>query len=124
MLAEFEFPASHASQAQRFCDVLQRGCRGVPEDAEARRWLYDKARLKYAKLDRSKQAVGGYLHSWRNFKRKLAKQGVDITDRVDNDYDNLEAHLCERFTVVAGAAAKPQVIIFDPACACETDSMC
>ena len=63
MLAEFEFPASHASQAQRFCDVLQRGCRGVPEDAETRRWLYDKARLKYAKLDRSKQAAGGYLHS-------------------------------------------------------------
>ena len=113
MLVENEFPNSHEAQAQRFCDVLQRGCRGVPEDPRSRRHLYDKARLKYANLDRSKQAAGGYLHSWRNFKRKLAKQGVDITDRVDSDYDNLEAHLCERFTVVAGAAAKPQVSISD-----------
>ena len=46
--------------------------------------------MKYAELYRAKQAAGGYLHSWRIFKWELAKQGVDITDRVDSDYDNID----------------------------------
>ena len=61
VVADTDFEGSVERQAIRFCDVLKRGCRGVPDGVRLMRALYDRARKKCAILDRSSHPTGGYL---------------------------------------------------------------
>ena len=63
-LVEIEFPNEHAKQVARFCDVLQRVCRGVPTHDRARMTLYDRARRNLA-IFAGRQVTGGYLWTRR-----------------------------------------------------------
>ena len=103
ILVEMEFPNDHDKQAARFCDVLQRGCRGVATDDRARRSLYERARRKFA-IFAGRQATAGYLWTRRQLKKKLAKKGVDISDNYDDFYPTLKAELSKLFFIIPGAA--------------------
>ena len=89
LLVENEFGGSVEQQASRFCDVLKRGCRGLPEDPRLKRALYDRARRKFASQDRSWNVSGGYLHSWMRVKKSLAKHKVGILDLDDDSRPGL-----------------------------------
>ena len=103
ILILMEFPNDHDKQAARFCDVLQRGCRGVATYDRARRSLYERARRKFA-IFGGRQATAGYLWTRRQLKRKLAKKGVDISTNYDDFYPILKAELTKPFFIIAGAA--------------------
>ena len=102
-LVEIEFPHEHAKQVARFCDVLQRACRGVPTNDRARMTLYDRARRNLA-IFAGRQVTGGYLWTRRQLKKKLAKKGVDISSNYDDFYPMLKAELSKPFFIIPGAA--------------------
>ena len=123
VLAETDFEDSVESQAIRFCDVLKRGCRGVPEDVRLMRALYDRARKKFAILDRSSHPTGGYLRSWTRVKKALAKQKMNILDLDDDMRPGLKSELTQPFFIDLKASRVTlrmslQQLRFESDCSC------